>query len=191
MGSVGRVDQMNVPYDQWGEDVNNELIRDSEGTIIGSINDEYRNIQEEVLDSIEKKDAVKFALQYYDKEDGWIDDDDYAIYFAYEDGTFRSAREDNPKVSVNRKGLVGVYVSTPDDEVSWGGNYTWYNGHKEFQQWAVHDGEGNEVEGNYHSYYKTTGVYKERVKEYVVRDENNRWRRRRETLRRSTIRPWN
>lgn len=194
MGSTGtaRVDQMNVPYDQWGPEMEYTPIYetiDGERTLVGSIQDITRFVLEHQLTPVTKKEAVDFALEYWDKQDGWLVDDDYAIYFAYEDGTFRDVK-DNPEKGLNRRGLIGVSVSTPDDEMVWGGENSWRSGHKEFLQWGVHDENGDEVEGNFHSWYKTVGSYKVREESRAVRQDNGRWRQQYRTIRKSTVRPW-
>ena len=187
-GSSGSKSQnsMNVPYDEWGKEVS-EDVYDKDGTRIGEIEDVNVWVSEPQLDEVTKKEAVNYALEFYSKLDGGrLVDDDYKIYLAYEDGTFRDVADD-PKKGLNRKGLIGVSVSTPDDEMSWGGNIG-RNG--QFQQWGVHDGNGDEVEGNYHSWYKTVGVYKQRVKT-TYNNPNGRggYKIKREILRRSTIKP--
>ena len=196
MGSTGtaKVDQMNVPYDQWGtflDGADIQDIRDAEGNMVGDIRDREVFVKEHQLTPIEKRDAVNFALEFYSKLDGgWMVDDDYKIYFAYEDGTFRDVA-DNPEKGLNRKGLIGVSVSTPDDEMVWGGNVRWRNGRKEFQQWGVHDEDGNEVEGNYHAWFKTVASYRQRVKT-TYNNPNGRggYRTKREVIRQSQQRPW-
>ena len=187
MGSTG-INQMNVPYDKWGafmDGADIQTLYDADGNVIGDIRDNLIYVSEHQLDSIEKRDAINYALEFYSKLDGgWLVDDDYKIYLAYQDGKFRDVADD-PEKGLNRKGLIGVYVSTPDDEMSWGGNMSARYG---FQQWGVRDGDGNEVEGNYHSWYKTTGVYKERVKTtYNNPNGKGGYRTKREIIRKSTI----
>ena len=194
MGSVGANtnNQMNVPYDEWGPELKTEYIYetiDGERTMVGWVEDSTRYVTEHQLTPVTKKEAVDFALEFWDKADGWTVDDDYKIYLAYDDGTFRDVADD-PKKGLNRRGLIGVSVSTPDDEIVWGGNNTWHNGHKEFQQWSVHDEDGNEVEGNFHSWYKTTGSYKVRVESRTVKQSGGRYKKQYRTIRKSTVKPW-
>lgn len=193
MGSIGSAEnQMNVPYENWGKVLDGAdvlVIRDADGNLIGDISDRLAFVTEHQLTPVTKKEAVDYALEFYNKIDGWTVDDDYKIYFAYEDGTFRDVA-DNPEKGLNRKGLIGVSVSTPDDEIVWGGNVRWRDGKREFQQWGVHDESGDEVEGNYHSWYKTVGQYYVRTKR-TYNNPNGRggYRVKYETIRKSTVKP--
>lgn len=188
MGSVGTTRL--VDYDKWGPDVHEQLSRigaDGIREVYGLIDDRTVFETEHQLTPIEKKDAIKYALEFYSKEDGgWIIDDDYKIYAAYDDGTFRDVTDD-PTKPLRRKGLIGLSISTPDDEMSWGGNI---GPRGQFQQWGVHDENMNEVEGNYHAWYKTTGSYKVRTKTEYVRDERGRYRPKYTRIRQSTVKKW-
>lgn len=182
---------MSVPYDKWGEDIRLEQIHkviDGKDTVVGYIEDNTRYVTEPVLDKVEKKDAVNYALEFWDKyEHQWTVDDDYRVYLAYDNGTFRDVA-DNPEKGLNRKGLIGVYVSTPDDEMSWGGNI---GRRGVFQPWSVHHEDENgdlvEVEGNYHSWYRTTGVYKVRTRTTYEKNNRGTWTPKHEIIRRSTV----
>lgn len=183
---------MAVPIDRWGtfmDGADIQDIRDEEGTVIGDIQDSILYNYEHQLTPVTKKEAVDFALGFWSKLDhAWEVDDDYKIYFAYDDGTFRDVA-DNPEKGLNRRGLIGVSVSTPDDEMVWGGNVRWVNGRKEFQKWGVTDEDGNEVEGDYHSWYKTTGYYYVRTRTtYNTPNGRGGYRMQRERIRQSTVR---
>ncbi len=200
MGGLGTItqDNMNIPYDEWGEQLNGaniQLVKDANGTVIGNIEDVLRTESEPVHRKATKADALRYADEWKN-DDGTYGTGDEAIYIAYEDGKFLNLTDGDPHKRWSKQGISGISISTGDDEMVWGGEWV-RRPYKqpEFQPYTTHefDDDGNEIEGyqNSHSYYRTKNVWLERVKTTYTRNERGRNVTQREVLRRSTKKSWN
>ena len=184
MSGGGKEDPMNVPYDEWGE----ELRHYSEGEDIDTvhIDDELRSIMEEDISKATKKEVIDTILAWRD-DDGLWTDDDMAGYIAYKDGRFIDVKDLNGK-SFPRQGIIGAYFSGPDDEMAWGYEMSRSGGRLHEVPMTVHSEDGRAFM-NTHIGYETTGFYRERIRQSYYRNERGRVITRRETIRKSTVKP--
>ena len=172
-----------VPFDSWGE-MKHEEIRDKNGDIIGYIEDEYRYIKEPVIEKSTKK-TVLDLINDYKMDDGSYGDEDVAIYVAYNDGKFLKLSGGDPHKRWSKQGIVGLSISTPDEEAVWGGEMK--NG--SVQKWELSPSV-EQAEGKTDSriYYNTTGRYKVRVKTtYNNPKSNGGYETKREIIRKSDV----
>ena len=147
-----------VPYDEWGQDILMQDVYDKDGNVIGHISDEMRWVSEPDVRPTTKKEVLS-DIDGWRNDDGTYGDEDTAIYLAYKDGSFVDVSELNGK-AYKKSGIVGASISTGDYEMVWGGEM--HNGVlRPWKTWSP-DGEGGA--SNSYSGYKTTGVWKERVK---------------------------
>ena len=185
MGSVGnKEDAMNVPYNEWGEEISNKPIKDSNGDVIGYINDETRFEYESVIEKSTKKQVLDL-INTWKMDDGTYGDEDTAIYVAYDDGRFLNLSDGEPHRRWSKQGIVGLSISTADDEAVWGGEMR--NG--SIQKWELSPvNEQAEGKTDSYLYYRTTNSYKVRVKETYnnLNPRTGRYETKREVIRQST-----
>ena len=174
---------MNVPFDKWGREVNDEPVYDKEGNTVGYISDELRSITEEYTEEVTKKQVLE-DIDAWRMDDGTYGDDDVAIYLAYKDGTFVDVKDLNGK-AYKKTGIIGASISTGDYQMVWGGEIT-KNG--DFVEWQTWSPDGESGESNSISGYKTVGVYRQRVKT-TFNNPNGRggYKTKREVLRKSKV----
>ena len=179
----GSGSQMNVPFDKWGREVNDEPVYDKEGNTVGYISDELRSITEEYTEEVTKKQVLE-DIDAWRMDDGTYGDDDVAIYLAYKDGTFVDVKDLNGK-AYKKTGIIGASISTGDYQMVWGGEITKKGDFVEWQTWSPdgESGESNSISG-----YKTVGVYRQRVKT-TFNNPNGRggYKTKREVLRKSKV----
>lgn len=145
-----------IPYEDWKE--TREEIVDEDGNLVGVIEDERVYSYEPDIHPITKKDIIAEINSYRD-DDGRYGDEDVSVGFAYEDGTVITG-EDLDGKAFKRKGLIGAWISTPDNESVWGEEV--HQGRRvPVQSWSE-DGES----GHTNSYvgYRTAGVRYRRIK---------------------------
>lgn len=180
------VDEMNVPYDKWGEEIQNKLIRDSEGTVIGYIQDQIRFDYEPDIRKITKKDAMD-DIEAWKNDDGTYGTGDEAIYVFYEKGMVNVTElEEGQKFK--KSGIIGISISTGDYEIVWGNERNSRTGKLEPITTWTESGEGGK--SNVYSGYKAVSEYRVRVRETSVPEKTAngsvRYRRKREIIRKST-----
>lgn len=192
--SSAAIGNMNVPYDKWGKMIDHESIPDKTGENfeLGYINDEFRYTQEPFDEPITKKEILD-VVESWKMDDGTYGTGDEAIYLAYKDGTFLDLT-DSETGNYKKSGIVGVSVSTSDDEYVWGGEVNKKTGKVEpWTTWVspYDEAEGKVGKSNTHSGYKTTGQYIVRIKTTWkgTQTSNGGWRPKHEIIRKSAVRP--
>lgn len=179
-------DAMNVPFDSWGTVINHKPIKDKDGNTIGYINDEVRADMEEDIRPTTKKEVLRFIDDWRD-DDGTWSDDDMRGYISYKDGSFVDVSDLNGK-NYKKQGIVGAYISTPDYEAAWGEEYN--SGKRKFEPLQTWSEDGESGRSNTYSGYKSTSMYRVRVKTtYNNPDGKGGYRTKTEVIRRSTKKP--
>ena len=150
---------MNVPYDKWGREVSNEIIRDEDGNTVGSIDDETIFIYEEDVQPVTKKQVLQ-DIDGWRNDDGTYGDGDVNITIAYEDGTFVTSDDLNGR-RYKKSGIIGASISTADYEMVWGGEI---NRNGRFVEWQTWSEDGESGKSNAYSGYKAVEKYRQRVR---------------------------
>lgn len=181
---------MNVPYDHWGEMIN-EDIRDKDGTIIGNIEDVERFIYEDYVEPTTKK-AVLADIDAWRNDDGTYGDNDVSIYLAYNDGTFVDVKDLDGK-AYKKSGIIGASISTGDYEMVWGGEISKKTG--KMQMWKTWSEDGESGHTNSLAGARRVGSYKERVKTvsepyYNKHHKTTMYRQVRTVIRKSEVKEW-
>ena len=184
-------DPMNVPYDQWGEMIE-EDIPDPTGKYdrIGYIKDDFRYTMEPIDLPTTKKEVLQ-EVAAWKNDDGTYGTGDEAIYIAYDDGTFLDLT-DSETGKFSRKGIIGISVSTADDEYVWGGELNKKTGN--IEPWTTHENDeyGTGGKSNSHATWKTTGQYIVRTKTlWQGRKTQYGYEPTYEIIRKSAVRPIN
>ena len=165
-GQAQREDPMNVPYDNWGKEIQIESFTDENG-ITGYIEDVQRWNYEQDPTQITKKDALSEIRNWEEKtEDGWqYSDDDVHIYVAYENGDTLGDDELNGK-RFKRSGIIGISVSTPDYSMVWGEDWRGSGRNRERTPMTgfYEDPDNGPFYTNTMLGYKATEVWRERIK---------------------------
>lgn len=125
-GGKPAVDEMNVPYDEWGEMLTGAgdaiPVYDDEGRMIGEIYDDWQSEYEPVTEKANKKAVMALADGEWTGET--YGDDDTRIYIQYDNGDLVDATEDLKKgKKYKKKGIVGMQVTTPWQAAAWGVEY--------------------------------------------------------------------
>lgn len=189
-GSDGviRDNRMDVPFDEWGKMIEDtEYIPDPTGEYdsIGEIYDEIRYNEVKYDEPITKKQILE-EVKAWKNDDGTYGGGDETIYIAYKDGTVLDLT-DSETGKFPKTGIVGVSVSTANDQYVWGGEISKKTGNLvPWETWVSPYDESNGVKGkaNTHSGYKAVSKYIVRVKHLWVPDTKS-GERKYETLRKS------
>lgn len=185
---------MSVDWDKWGEIINYEPIEitdeNGERIVIGHIQDELRSITVPEERPVTKAEVMK-DIQDWKNDDGSYGDEDVHIFVAYDDGTFftndwSGSRGGNIyRDKLKKTGVIGASISTGDYEMVWGGDKG-KNG--EIRKWETWSSDGESGKSNTYSGYKTTGMYRVRVKRtYNERFPNGRIHPKIEIIRKSKV----
>lgn len=128
MGSVGtKADEMNVPYDEWGPRLDNELIyenREDGRWVVGSIYDRQEVEWEPYIQKVTKSELLG-DIDAWKQEDGTYGsgDGDEAFYIIYEDGKTLDLTDGLPHKRWSKQGIIGVYYSDSDTSAVWGDDW--------------------------------------------------------------------
>ena len=192
-GGIESDNRMNVPFDEWGEMVDQYIPDPSdENSNLGYIRDEYRYTYEPFDEKLTKKEALE-AVEAWKNDDGTYGTGDESIYLAYKDGTFLDLT-DSDTGNYKKSGITGVYIMTGDDEYAWGGEVNKKTGKVEpWTTWVSPEDEKAGVVGktNTHSGYNVTGQYIARVKTTWRGRKltNGAWQTTKEVIRQSAVKP--
>lgn len=177
-------DSMAVPYDNWGKEVREEL-RNSDG-VYGYIEDENVYLSEPDISRITKKQILD-DIEGYRNDDGTYGDNDVGIFITYKDGS--TYWNDNAEGGFKKSGIIGVSVSTPDYQAAWGEDFVGSGGDKRRVPMTTSALDGVPELSNSYVGYKTTGVYKQRVKTTYNNwnEKKQRYEVKREIVRKSKV----
>lgn len=149
---------MNVPYDEWGEEVRYDPIYgevDGIDSLIGWYEDRKVFDYEEDIRPVTKKEVLE-DINAWRMDDGTYGDDDVAIYIAYKDGTV-VGKDDLDGKAYKKTGIVGASISTGDYEMVWGGEI---GRDGELHQWKTWNPDDDEAgHANSYSGYKAVSSY--------------------------------